>query len=402
MKTITIAMAALLLGAVLTMGCGSTTTGSTGGTETGSTTDTSKLADNINSVASALVPNINSDSGGASVSAAKSVTYADESNWATYTDPSNNNVLTDIFGSADVDPMVVTKIRVLLDQFSNTVSGIFARDPDITCTSATALNEGDTIDIAFYGTTANGSSADRHFSCISTESDATTLYGRDSSGVVRIATMSDNTSTNTELPLERGDEMRIRVVVYATYAEQTEEGSTVSYLDLNFAHITSYNGPDNDFATTDDNMIFKSRSRITGRAALDASGIATLGTGDFNVTKYDQTGSGPELITRTIGRGSYSAADYVLFNVDSNTTAVASLPGIYCIQIPSDASGLPTSAATSNCTALEDAPAWGGATFPFDVLPAIDADFSTKTFYEDDGSGLITNDGSNFSIPTYH
>ncbi len=402
MKTINLAIAALLLGTMITTGCGSSTSGA-GGTETGTTTtgSTTELATHIKSVASSLVPNINA-SGNASISAGKSVTYASGDNWLLYIDPTSNNVLTDIFGSADVDPKVVTKIRVLLDQFSTTVGNLFTHDPTITCASATALSEGDTISIAFYGDISNGTSGNRHFSCISTETNSTTIYGRDSSGVVRIVTMGDQTSTNTESPEVRGDQVRIRSVVYSTYVEQTESGATASYLDLNFAHITSYNGPDNDFTTTADNMIFKSRSRVTGRAALDASGNVTLGVGDFNVTKYDKTGTGDALVTRTIGRGSYGSADYLLFHVNSNASTVASVPGTYCIQIPTDASGLPTSAASSNCTTLEDAFAWGSVTFPFDLLPTLDADFSAKAFYEDDGSGMIANDSSNFSIPTYH
>lgn len=406
MKTINrYVLVTLLLGAALAAGCGSSTTSSSGGTETGTTTtgtiDTTELATRINSVASALVPDITNSSGNASVSAGKSITYGASDQWSLYTDTDNNYVLTDIFGSADVDPRVVTKIRVLLDQLSSTVSDIFTQDPSITCANATALNEGDTISIAFYGDLSNGTSTDRHFSCISADSNATTIYGRDSSGIVRIVTMSDTTSTNTEDVATRGDEVRIRSVISTTYAEQTETESTVSYLDLNFAHSTVYNGVDSIFDNSDD-VLFKSRSRITGRAVLDANGTPSLGTGDFTVTKYDYTGSGSAIVTKALGRGSYGSSDNILFKIDSNVSALASDPGTFCIQVPSGGSGLPTLDASSDCSTLETALAWGTSTFPYTLSPSIDADFETKVFFEGDNTDMVANDGSNFTIPTYN
>lgn len=51
--------------------------------------------------------------------------------------------------------------------------------------------------------------------------------------------------------------------------------------------------------------------------------------------------------------------------VDSNVWTVDDLDGTFCIQMPADDSGLPSSADATNCVVFETAMAWGSAVFPF-------------------------------------
>lgn len=418
MKTIThlilVALLALGIAHPLT-GCGGTE--ATGGTETGTTDselDTSKVASRIEAGASALVPDISESAIGASLSSPTNGRVAGTSEeWDSYLDPDNAYVLTDVFGDPNEGFRVVTKIRVLLDQFAGTVEGLFSNDPDISCAQAASLLEGDTLEISFYGDISNGTSDNRYFDCLTDESahgtdtgerEETILYGRDSSGVIRIATMSDDTSANAEETATRGDEKRIVAVVYSTYSEAVEEGATVIYLDLNFTHASSYNGPDDAFGTTDD-VIFKSRSRITGRVVLTESDEPSVGAGEFTVTKYDLSPT-PEgtpfvTVTRTVGRGDFEGGGFSLFKVDSDVDAVSDLDRTFCIQAPADDSGLPAFADPSNCTALETDYAWAGSAFPFTISPELDQVFEEKPFYENNDTDLIADDGSNFEIPTY-
>lgn len=382
--------------------CGSTgTTTNKGGTETGNTTsvDTTKLASRLTSTAELLVANITSSSS-SNVSTTKAVSYGSSSDWEIYRASSNNTVLTDIFGSASEDPKVVTKVRVLLSQFSKTVSDLFTRDPDITCHAGKALSQGDKITISFYGAISNGTSSDRYFDCVTTNSGVTTIYGKDASSVVRIATMSDETSSNTDKTETRGTQVRIRSVIYSTYAEATESGATAIYLDLQVAHSTTYVGPDGSFGTSDD-VIFKSRSRVTGRSVLDGNSSPSAGKGEFTTTKYDKNGSDTAIITKNLGRGSFGASDYSLFKINSTVTALAAVPGTFCIQTPSSGSGLPSHADSGKCSALESSLAWAAFTFPYSLSPEISADFTANAFYEGNDTDMLANDGSNFSIPTY-
>lgn len=406
----------ILVGLALPLsGCGGG--GEIGGTETGTTEsglDTSQVASRLEAGGSALVPSVAASAVDASLSPGLVTRVAGSSTeWDLYLDPDNAYILTDIFGDPDEDPRVVTKIRILLEQFGDTVEGLFSRDPDITCLNATPLAEGDTLEISFYGDISNGASDNRYFDCLTDESahgtdtgerDETILYGRDSSGVIRIATMSDDTSANAEETATRGDEKRIMAVVYSTYSEAVEEGATVIYLDLNFTHVSSYNGPDDTF-DTDDDVVFKSRTRITGRITLDANGEIVDANGEFTGTKYDR-GPTPQgipfiLVTRTVGRGSFGDGDFSLFKVDSDVDAVANIDRTFCIQAPADDSGLPAFSDPANCSASETAYAWAGSAFPFTISPELDQVFEEKPFYEDNDTDLIDDDGSNFAIPTY-
>lgn len=397
----------ILLGLVLAA-CGSAT--ENGGTETGSSNpgiDTSTLSTRLAAVGSSLVLNVSPDSGSADLSALlRQTTYADTSNWDTYIDADHINALADIFAEDTPERNVVTQVRVQLDQFASTVGDIFEADPTIACTTGSALSDRDTLEVPFFGEVSNGTSSNRFYDCISESSETGNIYiyGQDSSGNVRFVLISDMTTENTELPETRGDTSQVHMVVQSVYSEQTADDGLVSvYLDIQYAQASVYNGADGEFGN-DDDVIFKSRDRITGLSVLDADGNPTLGDGEFAVTKYDESpnpSSTPVVSTTTaVGRGSYGAGDYSLLNID--TTELEGLTaGVFCIQMPSDGTTVPTAADSTNCTSLETALAWGSTTFPFDLSPALSANFDDESFYAGDDVDLIANDGSNFTVPTY-
>lgn len=403
MKTIKTIL--ILLSVFFLIHCGA------GGTETGTTDaegiDTGTIGTKVKEIASTLVPEVTASSVEASLSKGGSFLIDGTSGeWDTYLEPGTSTVLTDIFGDPDVEPNVVTKIRVLLDQLEVTFDDLFGLDPAYSCTGGSALSEGDSIEIAFYGNISNGTAEDRFFDCQYEDSDnnETIIYGQDSDGIVRVVAMSDNTSMNTEETATRGNTIRLLIVTYATYAEQTTDGVTTGFLDLQYAQATLYSGVDGDFNTGDD-VVFKSRSRITGEAVLDNTGNPTVGMGDFTVTKHDE-GVNDDLSTfnitnKTTGRGSYDAGDFSLFNIDSDLSTLVDIPGIFCIQQPEDGSGVPQYAEADNCSALETSFAWGEETFPFDFSPSLEEVFEDKPFFEGNDMDLIANDGSNFEIPVF-
>ena len=385
--------------------------GGIGGTETGSVAppiNISALAAHVEEVADTLVPEV-SDAGGASLIAMQALTFGTSDQWDQYLQDSNLTVLTDVFGEGDASG-VVTRIRVLTNQFRDTLEGIFSQDPDISCEGADVLEEGDTLEVAFYGAISNGTAEDRYFDCAHTQThddpqdNYTTLYGEDSSGgVVRIVSMMDVTNANEWWPEERGNLLRNLQVVYATYAETEEEGGTVGYLDLQYAQASIYSGLDDDLGAEDDNILFKSRTRITGRATLDESGVSTGGVGDFTVTKYDRSINDDATVwtsvTKTVGRGDYSSEGFSLFGIDS--TSMDGAAGTFCIQTPVEGAGLPAHAEDANCSAYETTTAWGSAEFPFALADEIELNFEDKVFFEGTDTDLISNSGDNFAIPTY-
>jgi hypothetical protein len=409
MKTKLVAVTSILFLVFFASGCQS---GGTGGTETG-TTDSGKvdptvLGGRIEASASTLVPYIAaSEVGALKLSDLSALTFGTDEEWSTYLDPDNAYLLTDVFGNPDEEPRVVTKIRVLLDQFRSTVEGIFSEDPEFACLGGSSLSSegtGDTIEIAFYGATPNGTAENRFFDCLShgsdhEENEETILYGEDGDGIVRFVTMFDQTSTNTEEVATRGISVRIRSVIYATYGERSEEGNTVTYLDLQYAQATSYNGIDETFGSSDD-VIFKSRSRISGRVVLDASGEPVSGSGDFAVTKYDRGGSNIT-VTKTLGRGNFGDNQFSLFKIESNAGDLSDLSRTFCIQMAVGDSGLPGNALSENCSDFEGSYAWGDVTIPFTLTPEIEEAFDEKPFFEGDDSDLIADDGNNFTIPTF-
>lgn len=394
-------MIILLMGLVMLSGCSS----KLGGTETGTTEsgmiNTQELGNKIEAASNKLVLAVNNSNINASVSSSMSVLIDGTSDeWSIYIDPDNAFVLTDIFGAPDEDPQVVTKIRVLLEEFEISVENTFEEDPDILCTGGVSLTEGDTLEIPFYGEVSNGSADDRFFECLQEEGDQITLYGRDANQVIRLVTMFDTTIQNTDQPDTRGDTRQIKEVIFVVYAEQTEEEEELAYLDLQYAQITLYNGVDDTFDSEDD-IIFKSRSRITGRTILDELGEPSEGMGDFIVTKYDKGENSEAIVTKTFGRGSFETADYSLLNIDSDEDAIEDMEGTFCIQIPEDGSAIPTYADSTNCRELETSYAWTDTSFPFDLSPAIEEVFDEKIFFEGNNIDLISDNGSNFTIPTY-
>ncbi|EKD51934.1 MAG: hypothetical protein ACD_62C00154G0001 [uncultured bacterium] len=401
---------------VILAGCG----GGLGGTETGST-DTggvyANLVSHFGSAAEVLIPEINASSVDPSVSApAEYLTYGDTELWTEYMTGNNAYVITDVFGSPDEEPRVVTKLRVLIDDFQNDLSGLAESDPDFTCEGATPLDEGDTIEIAFYGEIANGTSDDRYYDCVSTYSsganeevisyELATLYGVDESGVVRVVNMTDAWTENANVVEERGTQIHNLSVIMSTYAEadSSESETTTAFLDLQYNQASLYVGVD-ETADTDDDIYFKSRSRITGQVDLDDDGNPTAGTGDFTVTKYDKgVGEGEEdvweITTQTSGRGSYGDGEYSLFSVNTDLSSLAP-EGTDTFCLVSVDGGLPTQTEEVNCSALETAYAWADEEFPFELDPEIPVVFEEKEFFESTDDDLIASDGSNFSIPQY-
>ncbi len=381
--------------------------GTTGGTETGSTTgniDTTTLADHITTTSNAVLLSVNDSDIDASLTPGSYLIDGTADEWSTYLDSDNSYVITDIFGDPEETPQVVTKIRVLLDQFSQKVEEIFSQDPDIDCTEATALSDSETLEVAFYGELDNGPAEDRYFDCVSVDEtdNVTFVYGSDADGIIRLVEMKEITMENTEDVATRGDEMELHSVVSAVYAEQTESDETVAYLDVQYSQASIYNGEDLSADTTDD-MMFKSRSRITGLAVLNGDTDVSSASGDFNVTKYDRSLTPEdveyEIVTQTMGRGNYGDGGYSLFKVDSDIETLETLDGTFCIQ--SSETSLPAVADETNCTTLETAFAWGDTTFPFDLAPALDATFDDNAFFAGDDEDLIAEDGSNYTIPTY-
>lgn len=405
----TVSVLSMLLLSLAIINCSSSstsvtddTTDDTSDSDTTTTTiDAENVAVHVEAAASALLPDITTSD---EPSLVKAVTYGDSTAWDTYTSEINSVYLEDIFGNNESGP--VTQVRVLISQFAGDVlEYIFSTDPDADCTDATALtSDSDTIDITFYGAIDNGTSDNRFFRCYVGGETGGVVYGVDNDGVIHVAYAETDNSENDELPEVRGDRVAIMQVVMAQYAETTEDDVSVAYLDLQYTHATIYNGTDGDFDADDDNMEFKSRSRITGRITLDSDGNPEDATGDFQVTKYDSSQNESleryTNVTKTIGRGSYGSGDASLFKIDSDS--FPEIPGTFCLQTPSEGtSTIPEFAESTECTALEVNFAWGDATFPFDLSPALDADFDDKEFFEDDAETLIASDGSNFTIETY-
>jgi hypothetical protein len=328
-------------------------------------------------------------------------TYSEATDWDTYTSEDNGAYLEEIFGDPDSGAATVSKIRVLLEQYAASVENIVTMDPDFTCEVSEEFSGSDTIDVAFFGTVSNGTEGHRYYSCVYQDDGEAALYGS-ADGVVRFIQMQHGTSTNTEEVETRGDEMTLSQVVMVAYAQEEVDSITTAYLDLQYAQATIYEGADGDVLETDDNILFKSRSRITGTTVLSADGAISSPAGDFTITKYDKSLTPEDQpYTSTIqihGRGDLTESAYFLLSV---TGINADLPGetqTFCL---SSTSLLPDAAESTNCTTYETAYAWGSTTFPFTLDPAIPATYDGISFFENDATGMIADDASNFEIPTY-
>lgn len=396
-----------LLLVFLLYGCGGVSETGTDNNDTdNSGVDISTVSSRLGNTASALVPQMSASDISSSVSPGlHALTNGTSDDWDTYLSSTNSWVITDVFGDPDEEPKVVTKVQVLLNQFENTIEGIFSEDHEVSCAEGSELSEGDLIEIPFYGEIANGTSDDRYFDCQRDDGDEAgldnelTIYGVDSDGVVRVVNMSVNELyENTDDVDTRGTNTLMRQVVYATYAESEGEEGANTYLDLRYAQSTLYEGADGEF-NTDDDVVFRSRSRITGSAVLDDEGEPTGGTGDFKVTKHDIADY--DITTKTAGRGSYGEGEYSLFKIDSDASSLEGMARTFCLQMPEDGVDIPLHAEAENCVDLEEAHAWGDSVFPFTLSPEVEEVFDDKAFFEGDDDDLIASDGSNFTMPTY-
>lgn len=386
-------MAGLLITLPLTAGCSAT-----GGTET-ATTDSVGLY--VQQTASALVPLIDT-SEATGLNAA--LTYGSSSDWDVYLLGDNIVYLEEIFGDPNSGFSVVTKTRVLLNQLENTIEGITTSDPTFICEDAVVKDFGATLDVAFYGSISNGAENDRYFDCLSQDGGTTTIYGQDATGTIRVVQMQDSTETNTESPEIRGDEVTIKSSVITAFHEETIVDEVNASIDLQYVQATIYNGADGNVNAQGDNVLFKSRSRITGKVTIDALGNVTSGAGQFAVTKYDQSptdGSPVIATTETLGRGNPGTGAF-LFKINSTSGTMNTVPGTFCVQSSTSVTGTPTLIDSSNCTAYETSVPWDTADFPFTLSPVIANTFENETVFDGNSTTeMITNTGSNFTIPTY-
>lgn len=393
----------MLLNACGTSATSASGTDSGGNDDSDSTaTESQDVADNFTTVAEALVPLMSTEAS-SSLNVPLAVTYGSITDWDPYISTDNGPYLEEIFGSPDEGFAVVTKIRVLLDSLGGNLEQLLAQDPLLDCTGATVFSGDDTIEIAFYGEISNGTSSDRFYDCLLSSDEGAILYGQDVDSVIRIASMDDSTSTNTESVSTRGDQVTIKSVSQIAYAQTTESEVDVAYLDLQYAQATIYNGSDGSFSETADNVLFKSRSRITGRVELTSTGVASNPVGDYTVTKYDQgqneSGGGSYTIaTKIFGRGDAALGGASLFTIDSDASTMPAGEQTFCIE---QTSVLPAMTSDSACTGYETALPWTDSSFPFTLSPELSASYDDKVFFEADDVDLIANDGSNFTIPSY-
>ncbi|MBT3181780.1 MAG: hypothetical protein HN337_04630 [Deltaproteobacteria bacterium] len=386
--------------------------GNKGGTETGSTTPTPIDADtysaNIESVASTLIPDMNPDGGSESVSVAESINYASSEDWDYYALTSKADTLYYIFGDPDKEPNSETKIRYAVRQVANWVDEVLTNDPSVQCEGASNLNEGDTLNIPFFGEIENGSSTEnRYFDCIyesewiSDGGIIKILYGVDESAVLHFVVMTQNEgevdadeSVSVHGTANSGSEIYL-----TSYSENSDDDGGSAYLDIQYAKLLVYTGDDEELFT-DDDFVFKMRSRVTGTAELNADGDPVIGSGDFTVTKYDENLSSDQLeYTMALGRGSYDDGDFSIFKMDTSSNPDYDGSQVFCLETDTDE--IPAYADPTNCTGYEDTYAWSDSEFPFNVVPSLEEIFEDKPYYELGDTDLIANDGSNFIIPEY-
>ncbi len=395
---------------------------SKGGTETGSTTstptDVSGYSASIESVASVLIPDMNPSEDSANVGITESISYASSEDWDYYAETSKSLMLFYIFGDADQDPQAETKIRYAVRDFATWVDIIEAADPNFECAGSSVLNEGDVLEVPFFGEIENGSS---EYDCIYESEDYSpgstlkVLFGtveppeeflpesstEEIPHVLHFVVMRENEDEVDENAsvFVHGSANRSNQVFMASYFVNRADDGGNAYLDLQYVKLLRYNGDDGEFLTEDD-FIYKMRSRVTGIAQLDGNGEPLIGFGDFTVTKYDENLETEQLqYTMAVGRGSYDVGDYSIFKMDTSSNPDYDGSQVFCLE--SNTEGIPAYADYENCTGYEDTYAWTDAEFPFDILPSIEGVFEDKPYFELGDTDLIANDGSNFTIPEY-
>lgn len=395
MKVKNILIGTLIITALVRCGAAGTESNSTGNGLGGSSTVSSQIKE----IAGSLVPEFSNSS---SSSLSKHLTYAEDSDWSTYLEESNQVYLSDIFG-ANEGQAPVTRIRVLLDEFENNYDQITSLDPDLDCSGSSRLVASTETEIPFLDNVVHESLSDQALDCYISISDsnAKILYGQDDSGVTRIVFMSEDTSANTESVESRGEQRKLMQVIQATVTEQERDGINRAYLDLNYAQATIYSGAnDNTFGTSDD-IVFKSRSRITGTVQLDEDGEVVSGSalGEYTVLKYDagvdEFLNSWNSMTQVIGRGQDPSTGFTLFKIHSTAGSLSDAAGTFCLA--NSEGTLPSLSDEENCVDWETGFAWATLEFPFELT--MERDFDDKEFFGEDH--LIDNDGSNFEIPEY-
>ncbi|MDO8643999.1 MAG: hypothetical protein Q7S00_03405 [bacterium] len=375
------------------------------------------LGVDLQAVGSAIIPNIKESAADdpEPLSGLSALVIDPEDDWQVYLDSDGLWLLTDIFGDPREDPYVVTKTRVLLDSFRRRIDGIFSRDSSLSCQEGELLLEQNELEIPFYGTVQNGTEENRYFDCYKKTVDdrpsrsyrysQTTLYGRAEDQTIRVVIIAESIelydkSYDTKYYQEaRGDRVSGLDITYATFTEiEGEDGDRVGYLDLQYAQATIYNGTDGLFQT-DDDLTFKSRSRITGTAFLDGVGEASSGLGEFTITKFDSSPDFDTIVTQTAGRGDYGEKGTSLFKINSSSQWQIDGASLFCIQQRDQ--GLPIYASPSDCASLEILHPWNNNDFPFLLDPPLEQVFDEKILFEGNDTDLIRNDGKNFIIPEY-
>lgn len=403
------------------------------------------LPTRIEAVTAALIPAVSSSVESSLVAPFRYLTYQTEDLWNDILNSDNGNLLLDIFGpNEDLAP--ISRLRKLTGDLKVILTQLQRRDSNFDCTGTgiTALDDSDSLDVAFLADLGNGTAGDRLFDCFREHDNGLSVYGRSgaNSDIYNIVRMQDFFVDNTTDIASRGDQREVKIIYYVIYQESTSGDVTTANIDYHVVSWGGYGGADGDFSTADDNILFKTRARITGVATFDSSDIVSDAVGDFNSIRFDRELDAEDnfanFIIQTMGRGSYGTGDYSLFEFGTNraelngtkevdpTTVSAEdydqytncppsgedlychppdLQGFYCIQTPSSGAN-PVYASSSNCSAVEEAFAWGGTdittVFPFTFdsqFPTLKATFENNAFFEE--TDLIANDGSDFEIPTY-
>ncbi|MBF0105631.1 MAG: hypothetical protein HQM16_09935 [Deltaproteobacteria bacterium] len=400
-----------------------------------------KLTPKVGLVGGALIPSATSQGASQSVSqvafshirhqeaaGASTIDYASEATWnSIINDPGSLDdpayLVTDIFGLADDDPAPASRIRVVLDQTDTSIEGLFIDDPDTNCRQADVLEEGDTINVAFYGEIQNGTADNRYYRCVTNNVPVETgwsvngqvLYGYDNDNIFRAVFMSEADGPYTGSYPQRGENQKVLSVKMVVYAEGTTETSSSAYLDVQYAQMGLYSGVDDEYDTSDD-VFFRSRTRITGAAGIDGAGNAVLGQGEFSVTKDDKDFNDAEQmlesVTYATGRGSYGEDENSLFEThhltelfndvaDTEPQMTEELEGLFCIK---QGESLPLyESDTSLCQSYEQDYAWGPYSeteeFPFTLGEDLTTAFVDMLVFQDNNTDLISTSGANFSIP---
>lgn len=400
-----------VVGILFLSACSHSSSTSSGGTSTVTLTD---LEENFATAAGSLVPSITSGSSNSSLNSSLFlVTYSD-TGFENFFESYQSN-LSEIFGSADEEPAVVTKIRVTLENFIHDHVGTLAiADPDMDCTGSSqadeegitisSLTDSDTVESAFLGAIQNGTSGDRFFDCYFEINDeesgsSTYVYGQDSDGNIHILSQEENRNAANEEQVETYGAFKTLVqVTYGIYHQTSGTETNTYQIDLQYAQASIYSGQDDSIAATEDNVLFKSRSRITGEAILNASdNSVTTSSGQFNIIKYDQSPNNQTSYSQAMGRGHFQTeGDFIFtYNFVSNETSQTDGAQTFCVNQTSS-----STLALSDETDCEDFETeLPYSSLSIEPVPALETAYEDNELFSPDD--LISNDASDFIVPTY-